>query len=341
MTEGNEICNSKHKGKIKKNILPANQKMMVQSYVINGVRQFVAISDTNSINEKPVLLFLHGGPGSANMSLLHSQCPQIEENAIVVSWDQRGAGKSFNLFAPSRFLTVAQMVSDAHELTQLIKKQFHVEKIFLIGFSWGTALGLLLCTQHPKDYNCFISIGQMVSGIVGEKISLSYVKNEAHRRNDVSAAKILDRIQYDFNDPIKLFKQTMIQRKYLLKYGGIYSTKTSYSHEISSIWNSHEYSIIDFIFWPLGSARSLKTMWSEVVQLDFFKLSPKINTRLEFLSGKNDMNNPSSLVEEYFKFVEAPAGKKFTVFENSSHSIFWDEPKALEEYVVSVLKSLL
>lgn len=312
-------------------------RLKVQWYFINGVKQAISISASDTSGNKPILLFLHGGPGSANMSLIHTCCPEIEKYAVVVSWDQRGAGKSFDPFASTKYLTVDQMVSDAHELTSILKRQFSVDRICLIGFSWGTALGILLCKKYPEDYSCFISIAQMVEGIQGEKLSLEYVQKEAHNRNDLVASKKLNNIIYNFNDPTKLFKQTMVERKYLLKYNGIYSTKTSYAHEVSSLWLSKEYSFIDFLLWPLGSARSLKTMWYEVVHLDLGKLAPTINVPVVFMSGKNDMNNPTSLVEKYYMELNAPAGKELIVFEKSAHSIFWDEPKELEKRVVLIL----
>jgi pimeloyl-ACP methyl ester carboxylesterase len=82
-------------------------------------------------------------------------------------------------------------------------------------------------------------------------------------------------------------------------------------------------------------------MWKEVVKLDMRQLTPKIEVPVIFMSGKNDMNNPTSLVEEYVAALKAPAGKEFILFENSAHSIFWDEPHELEKQVILVLRKLV
>jgi pimeloyl-ACP methyl ester carboxylesterase len=305
--------------------------------MINGVKQYVSISPVDSSNKKPVILFLHGGPGSANMSLIHSLCPKIEEYATVVNWDQRGAGKSFNLFASKKHLTVDQFVNDAHVLTQLLKKLFETEQIILLGFSWGTVLGMLLCSKYPQDYTCFISIAQLVHGLEGEQMSLDFVKKEARRRNDVFPIKKFDKVVCSSSDPEEFYKQTLIERKYLLKYGGIYTTKNSYSHEVSSIWISKEYSFIDFCLWPIGSIRSLKSMWYEVVNINLKKLVPTVSVPVVFMSGVYDMNDPFSLAKQYYESIEAPAGKEFVVFKKSAHSIFWDEPQALEREIIAVI----
>jgi len=124
---------------------------------LGGVKQWISMRGIN--RRAPVLLFLHGGPGSANLAKLRLQVPELEKHFVVVNWDQRGAGKSFSPgFDPSA-LSREQLVSDAHELVLYIKERFGVEKIYLMGFSWGTVLGLSLVDQYPDDFAAFIRVG--------------------------------------------------------------------------------------------------------------------------------------------------------------------------------------
>ncbi|MEA4926939.1 MAG: hypothetical protein VB084_16740 [Syntrophomonadaceae bacterium] len=53
---------------------------------------------------------------------------------------------------PISTLAVPKYVSDAHELTQLMKERFHQEKIYVLGLSWGTILGTKLVQPYPGDY---------------------------------------------------------------------------------------------------------------------------------------------------------------------------------------------
>jgi pimeloyl-ACP methyl ester carboxylesterase len=273
------------------------------------------------------------------MSLLHQLCPEIENHAIVINWDQRGAGKSFNIFSSQKYLNVDQLVSDAHVLTLILKEKYNTDKIVLMGFSWGSALGLLLADKYPEDYSCFISIAQIVNGFKGEQMSLEFVKKEANLKNDKAAIKELNKIKYDFNDHKSLVDQVFVERKYLLKYGGVYKSKSSYGHEAASLFHSKEYSFFNFLLWPMGSNKSLRKIWPEVLQLDFKKNVPTLNIPIIFFTGKYDMNDPFKLVKEYFEFINAPKGKELVVFENSAHGIFWDEPSRFAEEVIKKIET--
>jgi len=100
---------------------------------LGGEKQWISIRGQSK--ENPILLFLHGGPGSANLALLRTQCPDLEKHFVVVNWDQRGAGKTYSPTLDKNSLTIEQIVADSHELIIYLKNRFGVEKIYLMGFS--------------------------------------------------------------------------------------------------------------------------------------------------------------------------------------------------------------
>src|SRR5512134_2623860 len=84
---------------------------------LGGVRQWISIRAVDG--SAPILLFLHGGPGSANIAKLRQQVPELEQHFIVVNWDQAGAGKSASPGFDYSRLSMEQMISDAHELVTI------------------------------------------------------------------------------------------------------------------------------------------------------------------------------------------------------------------------------
>jgi len=123
---------------------------------LGGVDQWVSIRGEN--RDAPMLLFIHGGPGSANLDKLRQQVPELEQHFVVVTYDQRGAGKSTLSSTGYSDLSIEKMVSDAYELVQSLKERFGVEKIYLMGFSWGTEIGLTLAERYPEDFYAYIGV---------------------------------------------------------------------------------------------------------------------------------------------------------------------------------------
>jgi pimeloyl-ACP methyl ester carboxylesterase len=113
---------------------------------------------------RPVLLFLHGGPGMPAMYLHHEFGRELERQFIVVHWDQRGAGKSYNKNILPEMMSVRQMMNDAEELISILRKRHLTDKIYLAGHSWGSYLGMLLVSENPGLFHAYVGIGQVADG---------------------------------------------------------------------------------------------------------------------------------------------------------------------------------
>ena len=96
---------------------------------IGGIRQGFFIRSENPDN--PVLLFLHGGPGSPELaySVAHESSERLEKYFTVCYWEQRGAGMSFSESVEPGTMTVEQMVEDTRQMTNYLQHRFKQEKI--------------------------------------------------------------------------------------------------------------------------------------------------------------------------------------------------------------------
>ena len=64
------------------------------SIPVNGDTQYLHLRSTSEKN--PVLLFVHGGPGTCDRTwVMPKQSPYLADACIMVCWDQRMAGKSY------------------------------------------------------------------------------------------------------------------------------------------------------------------------------------------------------------------------------------------------------
>ena len=121
----------------------------LQKINLGGVGQWILIRGRDET--KPVLLVLHGGPGETMMPWVDLfQRRELEENFVVVHWDQRNAGKSYSSALSGEDLDVEAYVDDTLELADLLTRRFRQDRIFLAGVSWGSALGFLTLERNKR-----------------------------------------------------------------------------------------------------------------------------------------------------------------------------------------------
>lgn len=172
------------------NLASASGISSMEKVRLGGVEQVISIHGADST--KPLLLILHGGPGFSELLLFRSYNRELERDFVVVHWDQRGAGLSYDPAMPASALSISQLTSDAYQLVSLLKQRFGRKKIFLLGHSWGTVLGALLARDYPEDFYAYVGVGQMVNLVEGEKASLAYVLDKAQKAKNPQAIRELE-----------------------------------------------------------------------------------------------------------------------------------------------------
>lgn len=98
---------------------------------------------------KPVIVFLHGGPGQDYRSLLPLASRfggySLADDNFLVFWDQRGAGLSRREQESS--LTMANYLAD---LDAIVDRYGHGRPVFLVGHSWGCMYATAYINDHPE-----------------------------------------------------------------------------------------------------------------------------------------------------------------------------------------------
>jgi proline iminopeptidase len=103
----------------------------------------------------PVVVLLHGGPGS-NYNAVWPDLTPLGERFTVVMYDQRGGGRS-QLIKDAAQLTAADHVRDL----EAVRHHFGLERLTIIGESWGSGLALLYATAHPDRVERVVFLGPM------------------------------------------------------------------------------------------------------------------------------------------------------------------------------------
>jgi pimeloyl-ACP methyl ester carboxylesterase len=155
---------------------------------LNGSQQWVSIRGKD-IN-KPVLLFLAGGPGGSQLVTARRALGGLEEHFVVVNWEQPGAGKSLDAVDRST-LSPERYVTDGIALTNHLRERFDEEKIYVLGESWGSVLGVWMVQQNPELFHAFIGTGQMVAFLETDLMCYDFVLNLMEERGNLKKVEQL------------------------------------------------------------------------------------------------------------------------------------------------------
>lgn len=288
----------------------------LREITVNDSKQWLTLRGKNK--DAPVILFLSGGPGGSQMGNARVALSELEDNFVMVQWDQPGSGKS-RWAVPRQQITLDRYLQDGHAVTQYLKQKFGKKKIYVIGESWGSAPGVLLMQRHPEDYAAFIGSGQMVDFAQTEVDDYKLALKIAKERGDTAKVKQLERrgsppyygdsVIFDMLAYLQYLDNEMARR------GNINPSKSNIYASVLA----PEYGLIDKYNWAAGLFRTLDQVFPQLYNINFRKSATKLEVPMYFLLGRHDLNAPTYLAEEYYQLLDAPK-KELVWFEHSGHA---------------------
>ena len=280
---------------------------------INRTDQWITIRG-HDVN-KPILLYLGmGGPGGGGFAT-RALFEPLEDEFVIVAWDEPGTGKSYNAVRISE-LTPQRFVEDAHALTLYLRERFHKDKIYVYGVSWTSILGVWLVQEYPDLYYAYIGNGQMVNttenDIMGYELALQYLKN----KGDTKMVETLQR-----NGPPPYTQNDMVSQ--YIAYIDVlndYMNAPRYKVAIPIIpFFATEYGLVDKVNHTRGLIESFRVVYPQLKDLDFTTQATKLNVPVYIFAGRHDVNAMSSLVERYYNVLEAP--RKELIWFEAGHGL--------------------
>ncbi|MFH2107430.1 MAG: alpha/beta hydrolase [Chrysiogenia bacterium] len=302
---------------------PAVSIALLEKVNIGGIGQWVLERSENTGN--PVILFLHGGPGTSQLTSNRRNTKRLEKFFTVVNWDQRGAGKSYAAIADTGKMNIDQFIRDTRELTLYLMKKFAKERIVLAGHSWGSAIGALTVARYPELYHCYVGIGQVANMEEGEFASYQWTLDQARKRKVRRAVRALEKIgpppyRGDWR------ASTISERSWVARFGGeVHGNRLgAVGIVLGNVLFSREYNLADRINVFRGVLGSMQLLWPQLYKVDLFLSVPELKVPVFFLEGRHDREVPSEISARYFAALKAPA-KELIWFENAAHMVNSEE----------------
>jgi pimeloyl-ACP methyl ester carboxylesterase len=315
---------------------------VIETVTLGGVEQTITIRGMDTT--KPVLLFLHGGPGMpsspwATWNNLHAG---LEQDFVFVHWDQRGAGKSFSETLTPEDMHLENFVSDTLELTDILRKRFNQDKIFLWGHSWGSGLGFETLRVNAEPYYAYIASAVRPDWNSGQVMGYEKVLELAYQAHDTKAIESLESIQpFDPMNTDHLQVKGQFLSQYLIgdfHTEGLEEAWLNYARK----GKSPEYPSTYIKQTMAGMDFSRQTISLEVMNSGYDHATdfPESPIPVYFIHGRYDYVCPGEMAEEYYNTLAAP-DKSFTWFENSAHDVYYDEPDEFNQEMIRIANEIL
>ncbi|MES2811566.1 MAG: alpha/beta hydrolase [Bacteroidota bacterium] len=303
-----------------------NQISEEKYVVINGIEQWITIKGNSS---KPIILFIHGGPGSTISPYIDVLYKDLEKDFIIVQWDQRGAGRTYGRNMPPKELTpeylkanpltLEQMTSDGVEVSKYLLKYLGKQKIILSGTSWGSALGVKIATKQPDLFYAYVGHSQIVNPTIDIE-SYTKIYKIAESKNDKESLEILNSIG---KPPYSRAKNVGLLFRIVKKYERANSTPApdnwfqlspAYDNNIDNKnrEDGDDYSFVNFV----GDDKLGVQSMSATINLMRDNLEFKIPVYL--IQGDEDIMTPKENSKKYFDKIKAPK-KEYYLLPKAAH----------------------
>lgn len=310
----------------------------LESVFIGGNKQWLLQRGADSAN--PLLLYIHGGPGISEMAFNRKHSKALEQDFVVVNWDQRGAGKSRQAIQDTGKMSIPQIISDLREVVQYLLHKFGKKRLTLVGRSWGSAIGLQAVADFPELFEAYVGIGQLTDVLKSEQAGYQWTLETAMVRNDRQAAEDLLQMgapPYD-GDWLKKF---MTQRKYVCRFGGelVGNRHGSNLMLAQSVLFGAEYTLADKLHYYHCATESLRLLQPQLMKLNLFETAGSIAVPLFFMAGRQDQVVPQQIAHAYYESVKAPQ-KQWHWFEHSAHMPDVEEPEKFTKLMLQQVRPL-
>jgi pimeloyl-ACP methyl ester carboxylesterase len=291
-----------------------------KEYLVKSDRAKLYLKVRGQDINKPVLLYLHGGPGEANGPLLFQAYPgpELEKYFVVGYLHQRHTCMSPE--APVNTLTTQQFVNDVDHIVTFLKEKFQKDKIFLIGHSFGGSLGYLYLLEHQDNIEKFVSAGGAFACVPMEEKGYQTVMALAKKTDNQGAIQQLKKIG---PPPYETLQEGMTWRilgMTILEKMNESITKNLKLSKVMTITGINNFDEA----WQQKSMVVAGTMWKELITIDIEDEVKHIDTPLLLIAGAQDILVPFSILKTGYKNYGGE--KQYVIFKKSNHFMFIDEP---------------
>jgi proline iminopeptidase len=296
---------------------------------VNGARQCLRLRAERP--GLPPLLIVQGGPG---LPILHEvrkfeRLLNLEEQFLVVYWEQRGCGNASARDAES--VSMAQQVDDLRIVLKAIHDQTR-QRVLILGISIGATFALQAVEGQGEATRGVVAISADAHTGLSDAASYRFLEDRAQCDGGELASKVKKLGPPPYLDPAALRRRATL----LADLGTIEQGRT-----FGALLREMLLAMLR-TYGVIGTVRALRNinliqrkLLPEVAALDLLGHPPRLAVPVHYVFGENDALTPAKLASQLPAAVAAPATTAVRV-PNAGHMVHFDHP----DIVRSTLESL-
>jgi proline iminopeptidase len=311
---------------------------------IGGIQQWIHARGVH--RSDPILLYVHGGPGTAMMPFEGLFQHPLEDHFIVVHWDQRGVGKTYRenpyLDYPAS-VTYERMVQDTSEMIDLLRGRYGKDQVIVLGHSWGSMIGLGLLEKRSDGIAAYVGTGQLIDALRGQAIGYTVTLAEAKKQNNSRAVRALESIApypeslSTANDP-----KVSVLQEWQQSFG--FGVSRRHKGSVMKVLLTHalrspEYSFLDLVAFLDDGGKRWPSLNREIYAFNTSKFDSSYQIPMFLMLGRHDWLTPSTVATDWLESIQAPI-KRIFWFEDSAHSPMVDEPELFAQTLIREVRPL-
>lgn len=306
-----------------------------EQYVsIGGIEQWITIRGED--RNLPILLFVHGGPGSP-YTVFNPLLRPWEKHFTIVQWEQRGAGKTYrkNGKEGSGTITFNRLVQDGIELAEYLCHKLGQQKIILIGSSLGSLIGTLMVKQRPDLFHAYVGTDQNSPDphYIGHKLAVEAMRTAGHK-------KAVQFIETMGPDPSKWSREDFDKRNPLLVKAIRDVPNMIMDLMLPSMLSSPAHRLRDIKDIFQGMNFSLDQLFESLMSFGIDQVGTRFELPFFIFQGDNDIITPTETAKAYFDQIEAPH-KQFALIKQAGHLACFARPEQFLDELLQRVNPLL
>jgi pimeloyl-ACP methyl ester carboxylesterase len=237
-------------------------------------------------------------------------------------------------------LTLDRAVSDTIELTNYLRRRFDEEKIYVLGESWGSTLGVLAVQEAPELFHAYLGSGQMVSQRITDQRIYADVLALAERTGDEALAERMRAYGEPPYEDIPYANGFVMTQYEVLEEP--YTPPQAYIERGTESGvgffglMASEYSVVGKVNALRGLIDMFTIMYPQLQEIDFRQDVPRLEVPVYIVDGEKELAGRRDLALEWVEQLEAPIKRVYT-FENAGHAVAFEQFEAFHRIMTETV----